>query len=603
MMENQPPADADCCCVVQRMNNDEDKVKPSRKEETVNDNTIVGLVAATTGHAAPSRWKVGCHHNDTRDPEQQQPALFLGKLHDQIHTGLNGDVVPSTTVDDASEEDALRRPHHPVSSFSMREQDADLLESMHEDGSTGHTPVVIAKKGETSSLELLSLRPTTTTDGVSLHTESPQKPRDSRSIRGGVSEFPSTSEYLQQQDMIPLHPIPPVHTQCSARSLSGEITLRGQQQVAASKRPTVSDEIRVQEVAAFAQAVGDTSILMCDIIDDDDDDDESDNESDTVIHQRLLDPLLPATTSQTDTMIGICTPDIVQRGVVRGNFATLHRKALLEVSDKYHRYGKHLRKYYKHWENLRCPQNQFFDWLDSKGTAAGCPLPELPTCPRKILDSDTVLYITNPAVTEQYQLTVMTDKRKQACILDRRGNPVVTGPDGWIFVLRDQVLYGAPKITSVVDCSTQRFHHSSFFGGKAVAAAGILITDSTGTLLHIYPHSGHYRPTAAHLQRLLFFLYNTAGVDLSSGLMVDAQQIWHVARDPDAPKRAQLHLISAMDVALFLAHKARSIPSFGRLHGIARAPTITTVREALAVIDQGGHWGNSQQQQRRPSQH
>ena len=85
--------------------------------------------------------------------------------------------------------------------------------------------------------------------------------------------------------------------------------------------------------------------------------------------------------------------EITKRGISRGNYAQLHRKAWLEVSDKYHRYGKNLRLYYKHWESLEHPYRMFFDWLDSKVEAAGSPLPNLKECPRSVLDSDTVVSV------------------------------------------------------------------------------------------------------------------------------------------------------------------------------------------------------------------
>jgi len=231
--------------------------------------------------------------------------------------------------------------------------------------------------------------------------------------------------------------------------------------------------------------------------------------------------------------LGANPPEIVKRGIQRGNYAQLHRKAWLEVSDKYHRYGKNLRFYYRHWEKiLGCPFNMFFDWLDSKGEAAGQPLPEIEECPRAVLDSDTVLYITDPEVTEQYALAFVPDENGRGRVVDPiDGSPISTGPDGWIFVLRDNHFYGAQKVTSVSagHRSKQRFHHSSFFGGKAVAAAGIFITDENGFLTRLYPHSGHYRPREAHMQRVLFFLHHV-GVDLRSFDM-DMQQILHVSRE------------------------------------------------------------------------
>jgi hypothetical protein len=320
--------------------------------------------------------------------------------------------------------------------------------------------------------------------------------------------------------------------------------------------------------------------------------------------------------------------EVTNRGIARGNYAKLHRKAWLEVSDKYHRYGKNLRMYYKHWESLGHPTNQFFDWLDSKGEAAGQPLPNLPECPRAELDSDTVLYITNPEVQERYRLSIVTgvvvDGEEEgkcpeitsddesngysdassgdAILVDADEEPVTTGHEGWIFVLRDHALYASQKVTSVSGRSKQRFHHSSFFGGKAVAAAGIIITDQHGRIKRFYPHSGHYRPTEAHMQRMLYFLQQ-GGFDLTT-FEVDTQQILHVSRTvrtapkggaaaqdhgdaaagtaaAAAPKKCKktqsLHLKPALFVACYLAHKARMIGEgvFSQIHKFGqRAPLL-----------------------------
>ena len=282
-------------------------------------------------------------------------------------------------------------------------------------------------------------------------------------------------------------------------------------------------------------------------------------------------------------------PEITQQGFSRGNYALLHRKAWLEVSDERHRYGKNLRLYYRHWANLGHPSNDFFDWLDSKGQSAGKPLPELAECPRSELDSDTVLYIKDSEVTKRYALSLVCDNQGCTRVFDIDNEPVCTGPDGWIFVLRDNVLYGAEKITSVSEHSRQRFHHSSFFGGKAVAAAGIFITDEDGYLIRLLPHSGHYRPGEADMQRMVFFLYG-AGADLKS-IEVDTQQLNHINRkDPSTfkkkAKRENLHLTSALSVANFLSHKARFIGQgiFSQLHQL-RNLKYTSVKEALRKID------------------
>jgi len=333
-----------------------------------------------------------------------------------------------------------------------------------------------------------------------------------------------------------------------------------------------------------------------------------------ILEKSLLDGLTPTDEAQKNNKedssgyvyrgLKSNPPAITQRGISRGNYAQLHRKAWLEVSDKYHRYGKNLRLYYKHWESLSHPTNMFFDWLDCKGEAAGQPLPNLNECPRSQLDSDTVLYITNPDITERYRLSIEKNGKGIMSIVDTEGNPIETGPEGWIFVLRDGILYAAPKVTSVSGKSKQRFHHSSFFGGKAVAAAGIIITDKNGILQRLYPHSGHYRPGEAHMHRMLFFIQKNS-IDLFS-FQVDTQQIMHVSRkeSPKGGKRDDmqagaaivteikskkvnnLHLRSGATVACLLAHKAHMIGYgiFVQIHKIRRMKHPVRVKAFLEKI-------------------
>jgi hypothetical protein len=339
---------------------------------------------------------------------------------------------------------------------------------------------------------------------------------------------------------------------------------------------------------------------------------------------------------------GIRLPEITKRGVARGNYAQLHRKAWLEVSDKHHRYGKNLRMYYKHWESLGHPYHMFFDWLDSKGEAQGNELPNLPEIPRSVLDSDTVQYITDPEISSSYALDIVADPADgSARVLDREGqNPICTGKEGWIFVLRDHVFYGSQKViaptkveasnnngsdennTTITPPPTtkprQRFHHSSFFGGKAVASAGIFLTDEHGRLTHLYPHSGHYRPGEAHVQRVLFFMQQL-GVELST-FVVDMQQLFKVSRKfapkggsngavekdkenstanngqggkhptqqlKKAKKTDCLHLMCGLEVACFLAHKALMIERevFHQIHKIRRIPKDKESRRVCNILN------------------
>jgi hypothetical protein len=272
----------------------------------------------------------------------------------------------------------------------------------------------------------------------------------------------------------------------------------------------------------------------------------------------------------------------------------------------------------------------FFDWLDSKGEAIGYPLPSLSEIPRPVLDSDTVLYITDPEITASYALDIVANPVDGSANILLNGHPVSSGKEGWIFVLRDNVFYGSQKVTVPKSLASggasngspstgivvprQRFHHSTFFGGKAVASAGIFLTDERGLLTQLWPHSGHYRPGEAHMQRVLFFLHQL-GVELIT-FMVDMQQIFKVTRelshkggntgrgdkvqgDGDKDKEnhtatkngknsndthakkakkmakvGSLHLLSGQEVALFLAHKALLIEKgvFQQIHKIRRIP-------------------------------
>ena len=137
-----------------------------------------------------------------------------------------------------------------------------------------------------------------------------------------------------------------------------------------------------------------------------------------------------------------------------------------------------------------------------------------------------------------------------------------------------------------------------------MAAAGIFITDDEGFLTRLYPHSGHYRPGEAHIQRMLFYMHQT-GVDLRTFEM-DMQQILHVAREKDKNKDnadaavekkkkiESLYLMPAVIVACYLAHKARFIGQgiFTQIHRIARTEA-TNVTEALELIDGDGLVGSS----------
>ena len=370
---------------------------------------------------------------------------------------------------------------------------------------------------------------------------------------------------------------------------------------------------------------GDITTMM---IEEDDDDDDSDTQANTNIHRPCYEsanrdipqPLqshpskmmdfcwLPNNTNTLSSSLASSNgnvpyhnyiyigipynpPIVCSEGTTRGNVRSLHRKAWLEVSDRQHRYGKHLRMYYRHWESLYilspndsnsnhhidtfsigAVRGTFFDWLDSQGVHEGQPLPEIPDCPRSVLDTDTVTYIDDCEESNEYAVRIVTEKLRAGRLLRSNGTIVRTGPTGWMFVIRDNVMYVAPKVVSNGICAAKRFHHSSFFGGRAVQAAGIIVTDeNNGTIQQVLPHSGHYRPGESDVQRVLYFLHEM-GVCWST-FTVDVQQFLFIDRTSHhnnsntstnccytkKKKVESLHLRSAVTVADFLSHKARCL--------------------------------------------
>lgn len=110
--------------------------------------------------------------------------------------------------------------------------------------------------------------------------------------------------------------------------------------------------------------------------------------------------------------------------------------------------------------------------------------------------------------------------------LANTGEPVNTGPKGWIFVLLFDRMFACEKRTNTFP----RFHHSSFFAGAGVSAAGMVVCVN-GKLTKLFPHSGHYRPHDRHLYLLLGYLRDK-GVALA-GVQVDVQRVMKLSRQTE----------------------------------------------------------------------
>lgn len=205
------------------------------------------------------------------------------------------------------------------------------------------------------------------------------------------------------------------------------------------------------------------------------------------------------------------SPKLV-KGYSAGNISVVDKKSWLEVCDRKHRYGANLRAYYKEWKR-QAPQPSFWEWLDDESV-------EVEGVPRTKLERETVLYCDTEAERQKFALSIRDGR-----VFHNATNEIVqSGEEGWIFVLRDGVLYGGQKETKKIP----RIHHTSFVGGECVQTAGMMVINN-GVIHTIYPHSGHYRPSEHELLVLLRFLV-AQGVNLTD-VCVDVQRIQKVYRE------------------------------------------------------------------------
>jgi len=259
-----------------------------------------------------------------------------------------------------------------------------------------------------------------------------------------------------------------------------------------------------------------------------------------------------------------------------GYTSQLDRRAWLEVIDPRHRYAKNLRTYFKAWDLLDKPGGDFLEWLETGSL-------ELEHCPRKVLDGDTVHYCTDEGERQSYRLAIDDDGRIRLAS-EPEGVYLTTGSTGWIFVLRDGVLYAHEKRTV-----PPRFHHSTFFAGECVEVAGLLVV-AEGRLGRVYPHSGHYRPQERHVQHLLRF-FDRSNIELDT-LEVDAQHTMKVARllareGSRVKKKDSPHFIRGDTLLHFLELKsaAWSTPLFDELKSVRGGKEPTSKSGEL--------WGNN----------
>lgn len=200
--------------------------------------------------------------------------------------------------------------------------------------------------------------------------------------------------------------------------------------------------------------------------------------------------------------------------------AQLDSSHWLEVEDKRHRYGSYLRPYYEAWL-VSGSSEGFFEFLD-RGSGRNLDLTRglpanITVNPRKVVSREQLekswVHYCHPEERAQYKaifdngyLVWANDHRDG---LWRQYDKVHTGEEHrWIFVVSlNGDLYLNRK-------EKARFHHSSFFaGGKVIAAGRIVVLQ--GIMKVMEPRSGHYRTTTEQFKRAVVELV-LAGVDLTN---------------------------------------------------------------------------------------
>ncbi|KAK6941974.1 hypothetical protein RJ641_027351 [Dillenia turbinata] len=178
-------------------------------------------------------------------------------------------------------------------------------------------------------------------------------------------------------------------------------------------------------------------------------------------------------------------------------------KHWLEAIDPRHRYGHNLQFYYATW--LHCESKQpFFYWLD---VGEGKEVNLVDRCPRSKLQQQCIKYL-GPTERKAYEVLVENRKffyKQTMEVIDTTGGPTDAK---WIFVLStSKTLYVAQKRKGT-------FQHSSFLAGGATLSAGRVVIEQ-GVLKAVWPHSGHYLPTAENFEELMTYLEDH-NIDLAS---------------------------------------------------------------------------------------
>jgi hypothetical protein len=160
----------------------------------------------------------------------------------------------------------------------------------------------------------------------------------------------------------------------------------------------------------------------------------------------------------------------------------------LERADQHHRPGFTLSLHYEQWVSLINTNESFWDYLDRTTIFR----------PNK---TRTVKFLGTGASNEMLSHRIRMFEgtafiNSWVDVFDTKLHKTETSGDGFaIFVCDAGDMYAASHILG-------KFHHSSFFAGMPVVAAGEIVADQ-GEIKLITAKSGHYRPSAADMERMV----------------------------------------------------------------------------------------------------
>lgn len=175
-----------------------------------------------------------------------------------------------------------------------------------------------------------------------------------------------------------------------------------------------------------------------------------------------------------------------EQGRIVKNTKLMRDQNWIEFFDPRHRRPHELKPFFEEWKETSKATMSFWEFLQAKEKLDP-----------KLLDAGIQIRFLTSQERAAYAVSFRVNQQGQASLYYPDGS--LLGDGTYIFVKGpDSVVY--------VGCEVRgQFHHSSFFAGKSVKAAGELIIHG-GVLVEASSRSGHYRPDRAENARFLRYL-------------------------------------------------------------------------------------------------